>query len=35
MPLLAGIPVPPTDDQPGPKAPQVLTYDDPFTDPLL
>jgi hypothetical protein len=35
MPLLDGIPVPPTDDQPEPKAPQVRTYDDPFTDPLL
>lgn len=35
MPLLDGIPVLPTDDQPGPKALQVLTYDDPFTDPIL
>jgi len=34
MPVLGGIPVPPTEDQPGPGAPQVLTYDDPFTDPL-
>ena len=34
MPVLGGIPVPPTDDQPKPGASQVTTYDDPFTDPL-
>jgi hypothetical protein len=34
MPVLGGIPVPPTDDQPEPGAPQVTTYEDPFTDPL-
>jgi hypothetical protein len=34
MPLFDGIPVLPTDDQPEPGAPQVTTYEDPFTDPL-
>jgi hypothetical protein len=36
MPRFDGIPVLPTDDQPArPADPSVITYDDPFTDPLL
>jgi len=34
MPLLDGIPVLPTDDQPEPADPSVITYDTPFEDPL-
>jgi len=35
MPLLAGIPVLPTDDQPAkPADPSVISYDTPFEDPL-
>jgi len=35
MPVLGGIPVPPTDDQPAkPADPSVITYDTPFEDPL-
>jgi hypothetical protein len=35
MPLPAGIPVLPTDDQPAkPADPSVITYDTPFEDPL-
>jgi len=35
MPLLDGIPVLPTDDQPaGPADPSVITYDQPFEDSL-
>ena len=34
LPTLDGIPVLPIDDNPEPTAPELITYDDPYSDPL-